>query len=145
VSEIASRQKGIIPPTVDLNSADYWDGLKRNVISLPRCNDCGIIWFPPTPGCPECGSASFERVEARQTGRIYSWVVVRRSLHPEFAQELPYVVATVVLDDGPKFFARLFDIEIDKIVADMTVAAEFYTVGEYTLLGFRPEDSSTAN
>jgi uncharacterized OB-fold protein len=144
MSEIASEQRGLIEPVIDLDSADYWAGLEENVIRLPKCDDCGTIWFPPSPSCPECTSPRFTRVEASQTGRVYSWVVVRRSLHPEFADELPYVVATVILDDGPKFFARLFDVEIDKIVPDLPVKAVFYKVGTYTLLGFRPLEGETS-
>jgi uncharacterized OB-fold protein len=142
MAEIAQRQKGIIPPPIDRNSEGFWDGLESEEIRLPRCNSCGNTWFPPTPGCPFCGSTDYEVVATRPTGRIYSWVVVYRSLHPEFADELPYVVATVTLDDGPRLFARLFDIEVDQIEADQPVVADFYEVGEQRLLGFVPLQGS---
>jgi uncharacterized OB-fold protein len=141
MAEFAQPQKGIISPPIDPDSADFWEGLGAEEIRLPKCGSCGTVWFPPTPGCPVCGSTERTTVAVDPHGKIYSWVVVYRSLHPEFAEELPYVVATVELDDGPKVFARLVDVEVDRIEPDMGVSAVFYTVGEQWLLGFRPDES----
>jgi uncharacterized protein len=138
MADLAQPQKGIIPPPIDRDSEGFWAGLREDQIRLPHCLSCGNLWFPPTPGCPICGATEFETVVASPRGRIYSWVVVHRSLHPEYAEELPYVVATVTLDDGPRVFARLLDVEIDRIEADQPVEAVFYDIGEYRLLGFAP-------
>jgi uncharacterized OB-fold protein len=139
MAEIARAQQGIIAPPIDADSADFWAGLAEREIRLPKCGSCGTIWFPATPGCPVCGASDSKKVAVRPHGKIYSWVVVHRSLQPEFAEELPYVVATVELDDGPKLFARLFEIEIDQIEPDLEVSAVFYTVGDQWLLGFAPD------
>jgi uncharacterized OB-fold protein len=138
MSELASPQRGIVAPPIDADSAPFWAALERGAISLPKCNACGTIWFPPTSGCAICGAEDADWVDVRPTGVIYSWVVVNRSLWPEFAEEVPYVVATVALDDGPKLFARLFDVALDEIAADMRVTAVFYEVDGQRLLGFRP-------
>ncbi|MFN8217119.1 MAG: OB-fold domain-containing protein [Solirubrobacterales bacterium] len=97
---------------------------------------------PANPGCPVCGATERSTVVVAPHGRVYSWVVVHRSLQPEFAEELPYVVATVELDDGPRVFARLLEVEIDRIEPEMGVSAVFYTVGEQWLLGFAPDAAS---
>jgi uncharacterized OB-fold protein len=145
MGEIAQPQRGIIAPPIDADSADFWAGLAQGEIRLPKCGSCGTIWFPPTPGCPVCGSTDRSTVVVEPHGRIYSWVVVHRSLTPEFDDELPYVVATVELDDGPKLFARLLQVEIDRIEPEMGVSAVFYTVGEQWLLGFEPDAASKSS
>ncbi|HEY2716686.1 MAG TPA: OB-fold domain-containing protein [Solirubrobacterales bacterium] len=139
MGEIAQPQRGIVPPPIDADSADFWAGLAEREIRLPKCGSCGTIWFPPTPGCAECGSTARTTVTVRPHGEVYSWVVVYRSLQPEFAEELPYVVATVALDEGPRLFARLFEVEVDRIEPGMGVSAVFYTVGDQWLLGFAPD------
>lgn len=145
MGEMAQPQRGIIAPPIDPDSADFWAGLAEQEIRLPKCGNCGTTWFPPTPGCPVCGSTERSTVIAEPHGKVYSWVVVYRSLQPEFAEELPYVVATVELDDGPKVFARLLDVEVDRIEPGMGVSAVFYTVGEHWLLGFAPEAASNGS
>jgi uncharacterized protein len=145
MAAMAQPQRGIIPPPIDQNSKGFWRGLVDDEIRLPRCESCGNLWFPPTPGCPICGAAGFETVVARPTGTIYSWVVVHRSLHPEFADELPYVIATVALDDGPKLMGRLVDVAIDRIEPEMPVTAVFYDIGDQRLLGFKPLAGSSGD
>lgn len=130
MGQMAQPQRGIIPPPVDADSADFWAGLAEREIRLPKCDACATIWFPPTPGCPVCGATESKTVVVAPHGTIYSWVVVYRSLQPEFDEELPYVVATVTLDDGPKVFARLLEVEVDRIEPDMGVSAVFYAVGD---------------
>jgi uncharacterized protein len=142
MGELAQPQRGIVAPPIDADSADFWAGLEQREIRLPKCGSCGTVWFPPTPGCPVCGATERSTVVAAPHGKVYSWVVVHRSLQPEFAEELPYVVATVELDDGPKVFARLLEVEIDRIEPEMGVSAVFYAVGEQWLLGFAPDAAS---
>jgi uncharacterized OB-fold protein len=139
MSEVARDQKGIIPVAPDQDSSQFWEGVSRGAIVLPRCRQCGQLWFPPTPGCPNCGAEDHEATECSGKGRVYSWVVVYRSLHEEFADELPYVVATIALDEGPKVFARMFNVRVDAITADMEVSALFYAVDGQALLGFAPD------
>jgi uncharacterized OB-fold protein len=59
------------------------------------------------PSCPYCGDRRFDIVEARGSGIVYSWVVVHMAFDPAFKDEVPYVLATVDLDDGVRVVARL--------------------------------------
>jgi uncharacterized OB-fold protein len=44
-------------------------------------------------------------------GTIYSYSVVRLSYHPFFRTKVPYVVAYVDLDEGPRFLTNVTGIE----------------------------------
>ena len=57
----------------------------------------------------------FARAATRRTGpgrktsgrgRIFSYVVYHRVYHPAFAQEVPYAVAVIELDEGPRMYQQ---------------------------------------
>jgi uncharacterized OB-fold protein len=134
------RQFGFVAPSIDADSQPWWDALTEHRMVIPRCNVCGRCWFPPTPGCPNCGANDFAFVEASGRGTLYSWVVVQRALHPDFVQDVPYTIALVELEEGPRVFGRLFaNGSPDEPTAGMQLHPVFYDVQDRTLLGFQPD------
>jgi hypothetical protein len=128
---------GSIPPDEDADSAWWWDSLRRGALMLPRCQDCKTHFFPPMPGCPHCGSTELGAEPASGRGTIYSWVVVHRALDPVFADDVPYTILTVDLDEGPRVFGRADE----QVVPAAGVPVRFtpYRVGDEVLMGFSPE------
>ncbi len=108
-------------PTVD--SQPFWDGVARGELLLQRCAN-GHRWFPPGPLCPECWSREWTCVKASGRGTIHSFVTFRRSYHPAYRDRLPYVVAIVELEEGPRFTTRLVDVDPDDVRVGMPVTLE---------------------
>jgi uncharacterized OB-fold protein len=128
---------GFVAPNQDADSAPWWAAVADRRLLLPRCEECGLTWFPPTPGCPRCGSPRVELIEAAGTGRIYSWVVVNRALSEAFTADAPYTILTVDLDEGARMFGRLIgDPNDPRLRADARLKTVFYEVQEQTLVGF---------
>jgi uncharacterized OB-fold protein len=72
-------------------------------------------------------------------GRVSSWIVVRRALHPAFENEIPYVVAEVDLAEGIRVLARTVNLEAAGLRAGLPVRATFRDVDErVSLLLFEP-------
>ena len=138
---MSDAQRGFIAPTVDADSSLWWEGLKRGVLVLHRCSECGRDRCPPLPACPYCGSPRKPVVAASGLGRIYSWTTVRRSLSPQFAGDEPYTILTVQLDEGPRIFGRLLS---GQPQAEAKVKAAFYEVEETTLVGFEMQTADSA-
>lgn len=125
-------------PEVDADSRAWWDALAERRLLLPHCRHCGRNWFPPTPGCPHCGSTEVELVRASGGGRVYSWVVVNRALSPAFAADAPYTVLAVDLDEGGRIFGRLLgDHGAKPLTAGTPVRTDYYEVEGRVLVGFR--------
>jgi uncharacterized protein len=57
--------------------------------------------------CPVCWSDQLEWVGAKGTGSVHSFTVIRRAPAPVFASRLPYVVALIDLDEGPRMIANV--------------------------------------
>jgi uncharacterized OB-fold protein len=130
-------QHGFVPPQVDADSRAWWAALGEHRLLLPRCHDCGLTWFPPTPGCPRCASTEVRLVEASGRGRVYSWVVVNRALDPAFAGDAPYVILTVDLDEGARIFGRLAAPADDpRLAPGAAVRVQIHEVQGQALIGF---------
>jgi uncharacterized OB-fold protein len=94
-------------PVTDIDSRFYWDGLRSRRLLLQLCSDCEHHRFPPIPSCPYCGSPRVAVREASGEGTVYSFIVVVQSFTPELASDVPYPIATVSLDEGPRMLARV--------------------------------------
>lgn len=94
-------------PEPDADSAAFWAALREERIVLQRCGGCGRLRFPPLGRCPYCRSTAAVHEAVAGTGTVYSWTVVHRAFDPAFAGDVPYVVATVDLDAGPRMALRL--------------------------------------
>lgn len=95
------------PDITDLNRP-YWDGLREGRLRVQRCG-CGHAWLPARRECPSClrDGARWEDCSGR--GSVLSWVVYHTAYHPAFESRLPYHVALVELDEGPRLLSRVLD------------------------------------
>ena len=119
-------------PTPDQDSAPYWSGLREHRVRVQSCAACGRRRFPPVPGCPYCAHPESRWEDAAGTGVVYSMIVVHRTLDPEFADDVPYSIATVDLDGGGRLLARTEgDVELDAPVRPV-----FVDHGDWTELRF---------
>ncbi len=117
-------------------SAPFWEGARAHKLQLPRCHACGRFWFPPSQRCPHCLSANFAWKETSGHGRIYSFVVYHRVYHPAFEKDVPYAVAIVELDEGPRLLANIIGTPPDAIDCDMRVRVVFEERGDQTIPQF---------
>lgn len=116
-----------------------WDGLREGRLVLQRCADCGRRRFPPVASCPYCGAVGGEWGEVDTRGKVYSWVVTHVPFDESLVAEVPYVVATVELDAGPRIFARLTDLDGREPSAGLAVEGYFHEEQGIPFLRFRPK------
>jgi uncharacterized OB-fold protein len=130
------HQHGLVAPAVDVDSRWWWDGIEQQRLLLPQCGSCDRHFFPPQPTCPYCGSDDWRPFESSAQGSVYSWVVVHVALNAVFADDVPYTIVAVELDEGVRIIGRLKASEA--LSAGDRVEACFYSVDGTTLLGFQP-------
>lgn len=92
------------PPGVSL---EYWAGAHDGRLVLQRCVACGMLRHYPQPLCPHCYSFEAEAVSASGNGAVHSWTVAHHAFDPSVADEVPYVLVTVDLQEGPRVLGRL--------------------------------------
>ncbi|WP_426958430.1 Zn-ribbon domain-containing OB-fold protein [Muricoccus radiodurans] len=94
-------------PELDELTRPYWDGLAEGVLRFQRCAACGHAWLPPRDACPRCLSAEAVWEAAGGGGRVVSWVVFHKAYHDAFADRVPYNVAIVELEEGPRLITNI--------------------------------------
>lgn len=74
---------------------------------LPVCDSCGRTFFFPRRWCPGCWSAETSWVQATGRGTIYSTCMVNIPFDGRSAEEIPYAVALIDLEEGVRLPGRL--------------------------------------
>ncbi len=95
------------PDVNDPATAPFWKGTRDGKIVVQACTKCGYLRWPPGPICNECLSSETEWKEISPIGTLWSYAVYHRAMNPRFKDEIPYTVALVELDDGPRMYGRL--------------------------------------
>lgn len=112
-------------PHADDLSAPYWEGTKRGALVIQRCSGCGTPRHYPQVVCSECYSDAYDWFEASGRGTIHSWTVCHHAFHPGFADDLPYTLVTVDLEEGVRSMGRFEGGETDVLAIGLPVRATF--------------------
>jgi hypothetical protein len=97
--------------------------------------------FYPRHLCTTCGSDDLPWGAVTGRGTVFTYTVARRPTHPGLADSVPYVIAVVELEEGPKLTTNLIGIDPDDVEIGLSVQATFEDVGDATLVQFRPVSS----
>jgi uncharacterized OB-fold protein len=97
-------------PLPNLNEADtaaFWQATKDHELRYQQCDDCGSVVFYPRAHCTGCVGGNLSWKTASGEGTVYTFSVVRQSYHPFFRGLVPYAVAWIDLDEGPRMLANV--------------------------------------
>lgn len=125
------------PEITDLNRP-YWDGLKEGRHQYQCCRTCGHAWLPARSECPSCLGDDWSWLPAAGNARLISWVVYRMAYHASFAQRLPYTVAVVELQEGPRMFSNIVGAEASQLRIDMSLRMVIEHEGDTAVARFTP-------
>jgi len=130
-------------PLPDQDTAPFWEALREHRLTVQRCERCGHHQHYPRLLCTGCGSREVVPVEVAGTGTVYATTIVRRAPSPAFADDVPYVVALVQLDEGPRLLANVVGCPVDDVAIGQPVTVVYDDVTpEVTLYRFRPVDAA---
>jgi uncharacterized OB-fold protein len=123
--------------------AQFWEAASEERLLVQECPECGHRQFFPRAWCQFCGSGAVEWVESEGTGRVHTYTVIRRATElPAFADEVPYVVAYVELDEGVRVCSNVVGCAPDEVEIGLPVEVTFDHVSEdLALPKFRPADA----
>ncbi len=96
-----------LPNLNDLDTGPFWRATKDKRLTYQQCSDCGALVFHPRRHCTGCLGGALQWKTSAGLGRVYTYSIVRQSYHPFFRQQVPYAVAWVDLDEGPRLVSNL--------------------------------------
>ena len=89
-------------PNPDGLTAEFYGHLAAGTLALQRCDACHAWRHPPRILCGRCGSPGWQWTPTSGRGSVYTWTVTHQMLVPPFADDLPYAVVVVELEEGPR-------------------------------------------
>ncbi len=110
--------------------AEFYAFCAKGELRFQRCNACAAWRHPPRILCPRCGAESWEWARSSGRGKVYSWTITHQALLPMFAEDLPYAVVVVELDEGLRLVSALRGIEPAAIALNLPVEVRFHKVSD---------------
>ncbi len=126
-------------PHLDEENRPWWEALKRHELYLQRCRDCAVIRYYPRTLCPECLSPRTEWMRSSGRAKVYTFTATWQSQAAGFREALPYLLAYVELEEGPRMLTNIVDCRPEQVRIGMPVEVVYEDVTpEVTLAKFRP-------
>ncbi len=105
-----------LPNLSEPDTAAFWRATAEHEFRFQQCENCGTVVWHPRRHCTGCVDGSLVWQVSAGQGAIYSFSIVRQSYHPFFRNQVPYVVALVDLDEGPRFLTNVVGIDTPEAV-----------------------------
>jgi uncharacterized OB-fold protein len=118
MSEMDFAGFGELFPEIDELNAPFWSGLVQGEVRVQKCGACGVHQYPPESFCYECGAQDPSWVAVRGEGEVYSFIVVHQQYHEAFRDFLPYTVAIVQMDEGPRMLCTMLGLKKPIAIGD---------------------------
>ena len=112
-----AEARKIAAPSVTAENKTYFDAAAQGKLLIKRCAACGKRHFYPRALCPHCFSERTEWQEAKGTGTVYTYSVIRSGA--------PYVIAYVTLDEGVTMLANVVDCDPGAVRIGLKVKVVF--------------------
>jgi len=126
-------------PADDPLFAPFWENAAAGRLAVQRCRSCGDRHFPPGPVCPVCLSEDQDWQAVGGGASLVSWVRFHRAYWDGFAQDVPYDVCLVRLDEGPLLVSNFAGPTPDGLREGLRLRVVFEPVTErFTLPKFVP-------
>ncbi|WP_127817822.1 Zn-ribbon domain-containing OB-fold protein [Microbacterium sp. CPCC 204701] len=137
-----AKPKPVPVPTP--TTVPYWEGTARGELWIQRCVTTGAYFTYPRRFSPYVVNGEVEWVRASGRGTLYSYVV-NYLPGPGYADEVPYVIAIVELEEGPRVLANLHELDPDPAALSigMPLRAVFEPRGGLSIVQFVPDEKNT--
>ena len=112
------------PPATALTQP-FWAGGLSGELRLQQCSNCGHIRYPISTICPVCWSADCDWTPLSGRGTVQSHIVFERAYHEAWADQVPYVVALIELDEGPLLVSNVVGVAPSAVRVGQPVTVTF--------------------
>jgi uncharacterized protein len=133
VSSPPTEPKPRPAPILDDEWRPYWAATVEGRLVVQRCQSCGHHQLYARAHCLVCRSA-VSWVNASGKGTVYSFTVIRQNPSRSFRHLLPFVVALVDLDEGPRLMTNIVGCDPADVNIGASVQVRFEPVSDVASL-----------
>ncbi|VTU24406.1 putative nucleic-acid-binding protein containing a Zn-ribbon [Variovorax sp. SRS16] len=110
-----ARDRELPAPAISPENQPFFEGTAQGVLLLKFCDGCGRHHYYPRTICPHCFSDRTRWIEAKGSGSIYTFSVLR------LGTPTPFALAYVKLSEGPTMMTNIVDCDLDALEIGMAV------------------------
>jgi len=135
--------------TLQINHNSFQQALAKHTLMGTTCRNCGRLFLPPRPMCPNCFSDDMVWTEVTGRGKLTAFTIIfitpTAMIDAGYGRENPYIAGVVQLDDGPAISAQILGMD-PSASADIAIGTPMEAVfiersagnETQTFLGFQP-------
>jgi uncharacterized OB-fold protein len=105
-------------------AARYWEAARQGELVVQQCDTCGRCQLYPRVVCVACHGGQLRWTAASGEAIVYTFSVVYRPM-VNYIEAVPYIVAVVELEEGPKLMTRLVGLSPEDAFIGMRVTVDF--------------------
>jgi uncharacterized OB-fold protein len=114
-----------IEPPVSSLAEPFWEATRHEQLMVQRCESCDrFVWYP-RERCPGCLGETLAWTPVTGTGTVYTYNVMRKPGNPMMADEVPYVIALVDLDEGVRVSTNIVGCAPEAVHCDQRVQVDW--------------------
>lgn len=117
-------------PEIDNWNRFFWEACAEERLVAQRCTVTGQFWLPPSPVSPFSRKAKWDWVELSGSGKIWSFINMHQIYFKSFADDVPYNVCQIKLDEGPVLLSNVVGCAKEDVKIDSAVRVEFLRVSD---------------
>jgi uncharacterized OB-fold protein len=135
MSGVGMNDRGLMPiPRPSIETQIFWDAVQERRLIMPKCLKCGTYRFPPSVACHVCESDEMAWVDVSGRGKVFSFVVYRRAYRSALKDKVPYVLAVIELEEGPRIPSNVVGLPVEDVECEMPVSVVYEEVRDGFLI-----------
>lgn len=134
MAKLATDGRPLPSPTPTTQA--FFDAAKDRRLILPHCPRKGYFFYPRSH-CPCCLKQDWDWKPASGRGTVYAFTVDRMGHDPNLMNWVPYDVAAIELEEGPRMTAIIVDCVPEDVRVGMPVEASYEDIDDVTIVRFR--------
>lgn len=136
VNELTDKPMPVKTPT----SAPFWDALAEHRIRIQYSPSLGEYVFYPRVLAPGTLADDLEWREISGLGTLFTYTIAERPVAPQFAADVPQLLAIVQWDEGPRISTEIVNADPAALVLGMRLRPVFfdYPAHDVTMLRYEP-------
>ncbi|HJL60493.1 MAG TPA: Zn-ribbon domain-containing OB-fold protein [Pseudomonadales bacterium] len=127
-----------VPRSDEYDTREFWAASKEKELRYQQCKNCNTVVFYPRRHCTGCTDGKLTWKKSEGKGAVYTFSIVRQSYHPFFRNLVPYVVAWIDLDEGPRLLSNVIDVAPEEVSIGQRVELTWEEHDELNIPLFKP-------
>ena len=135
-----NEPKRPLPRADEFDTQAFWAGTKDKEFRYQQCKQCETVVFYARRHCTRCLDGELEWKVASGRATVYTYSIVRQSYHPFFRNQVPYAVAWVDLEEGPRILSNIVGVEdpLTEVAIGMPLEIEWEEHDDLCIPLFKP-------